>query len=858
MADLLERLKTALADRYTIERELGSGGMATVYLAQDLKHERQVAVKVLRPELAAALGPERFHQEIKIAAHLNHPHVLPLLDSGEADGFLYYVMPHIEGESLRDKLAREGELPVAEAVRILRDVVDALSHAHKHGVVHRDIKPDNILLSERHALVTDFGVAKAVSEATGAQRLTTEGVALGTPAYMSPEQAAADKHIDHRADIYAVGVVAYELLTGRTPFLAATPQMILSAHITETPEPVTKYRESVPPALEQLVMKCLEKKAADRWQSAEELLPQLEALATPSGGITPTGTMPVDRAVRRRWMMVGGAIGVAAVIALIAVVAALPRGTATPLNANRVVVVPFEAITDTDTLASLGAIVAHYVTDELSRTGIVEIVPSVETQAALSVGASSAADLAEKTGAGILISGVYFFQSDSILLRAQVVNTKESRVVAGIGPIGNKVEQQMLAVDRLRQRIAGILSIHLDPRFAASAQVAGQPPSFEAYQHFMTGVQLRREGKYREAVTSFERALSVDSTFASATLLMANAEWNAGNMARADSLFKEVAIDRARLAPLDAAFLDGAQAWLATDLEVALPAFRRMCQLDALEGCRYAAQAAVWSNRPQEAIQHLAGARERYAGAGSASPAYWIQLTTAHHMLGDYHQELRDARLGRENHPNSRALEGIQLRALAAVGGLRQLREHVDEILASQTDVWDRVQPAVAALRAHGHRGLSLEIVEQAIGWQETRAAAGLTEALTDRAHALRYAERWLEARVLIDSASMEHPDRTMILGMQGTLAARLGAGGEAEEIDDELAAMAKRPYAFGHPTFWRAKIAALLGENDKAVILLRQAANETCCYYQLLPHDIDLEPLRDYPPFQEFLRPKG
>jgi serine/threonine-protein kinase len=316
MADVLERLKAALADRYTIERELGSGGMATVYLAEDLKHHRKVAVKVLRPELAAALGPDRFHREIEIAANLHHPHILPLYDSGDADGFLYYVMPYEEGQSLRDKLAHEGELPIAEAVRILRDVVDALSDAHEHGVVHRDIKPDNVLLTKHHALVTDFGVAKALSEATSAQKLTTEGVALGTPAYMSPEQAAADKHIDHRADIYAVGVVAYELLTGRTPFLGTTPQMILSAHITDTPEPVTKYRESVPPALEQLVMRCLEKKAADRWQSAEELLPQLEALATPSGGVTPTGTMPVDWGARQRWRMAGAAAGVAAIVVI--------------------------------------------------------------------------------------------------------------------------------------------------------------------------------------------------------------------------------------------------------------------------------------------------------------------------------------------------------------------------------------------------------------------------------------------------------------------------------------------------------------------------------------------------------------
>jgi TolB-like protein/tRNA A-37 threonylcarbamoyl transferase component Bud32 len=284
----MEQLASALAHHYTIECEIGSGGMATVYLAEDVRHHRRVAVKVLRPELAIALGPDRFHREIEIAARLTHPHILTLIDSGDADGFLFFVMPYIEGDSLRDKLAREGELPIPEAVRILRDVVDALDHAHKQGVVHRDIKPDNVLLSERHALVTDFGVAKAVSEATGSHKLTTDGVALGTPAYMSPEQAAADSHIDHRADIYAVGALAYELLTGRPPFTGGTPQAVLSAQVTQTPDPVTKHRQTVSPALAQLVMKCLEKKPADRWQTAEELLSQLEALATPSGGVAPT------------------------------------------------------------------------------------------------------------------------------------------------------------------------------------------------------------------------------------------------------------------------------------------------------------------------------------------------------------------------------------------------------------------------------------------------------------------------------------------------------------------------------------------------------------------------------------------
>ena len=294
MTDSLARLTAALGDHYRVERELGQGGMATVYLAEDVKHRRKVAIKVLREDLAASLGPTRFLREIEIAAQLQHPNILPLLDSGNVDGFLYYVMPYVTGQSLRERIAREGELPVHEAVRLLMEVVDALAHAHEHGVVHRDIKPDNVMLSGRHALVADFGVAKAVSEATGRNAITTLGVAVGTPTYMSPEQAAADPHIDHRSDIYAVGVMAYELLAGRPPFTGATPQQVLAAHVTEAPDPVSKRRPGLSPALEAAVMRCLAKRPADRWQTAGELLAQLEPLATPSGGVTPTQTRPTD------------------------------------------------------------------------------------------------------------------------------------------------------------------------------------------------------------------------------------------------------------------------------------------------------------------------------------------------------------------------------------------------------------------------------------------------------------------------------------------------------------------------------------------------------------------------------------
>ncbi|MBL8998707.1 MAG: serine/threonine-protein kinase [Gemmatimonadetes bacterium] len=298
MPDPRARLAAALADRYRLERELGAGGMATVYLAEDLKHHRKVAIKVLKEDLGASVGAARFLREIEIDAQLQHPHILPLLDSGEADGLLYYVMPFVEGQSLRDKLARERELPVGDAVRILVEVVDALAYAHKRGVVHRDIKPDNVMLSGRHALVTDFGVAKAVSDAAGHDAITTVGVALGTPTYMAPEQAVADPQVDHRADIYAVGVLAYELLAGRAPFTGTNAQQVLVAQISQPPEPLSKHRPGLPATLEQAVMRCLEKRAADRFQSADELLAVLESLATPSGGTAPS-TAQLPREARR-------------------------------------------------------------------------------------------------------------------------------------------------------------------------------------------------------------------------------------------------------------------------------------------------------------------------------------------------------------------------------------------------------------------------------------------------------------------------------------------------------------------------------------------------------------------------------
>jgi serine/threonine protein kinase len=257
MSIAFERLAAALADRYRIVRELGQGGMATVYLAEDIKHDRKVALKVLKPELAAVLGAERFVVEIKTTAALQHPHILPLFDSGTADGFLYYVMPFIDGETLRSKLDRETQLGIDEAVKIATNVADALDYAHRHGVIHRDIKPENILLHDGRPMVADFGIALALSAAAGG-RMTETGLSLGTPHYMSPEQATADKEITGRSDIYSLGTVLYEMLAGQPPHLGGSAQQIIMKIIAEQSAPVTQYRRSVPANVAAAVARGLE------------------------------------------------------------------------------------------------------------------------------------------------------------------------------------------------------------------------------------------------------------------------------------------------------------------------------------------------------------------------------------------------------------------------------------------------------------------------------------------------------------------------------------------------------------------------------------------------------------------------
>jgi Tol biopolymer transport system component/tRNA A-37 threonylcarbamoyl transferase component Bud32 len=328
---MIELLAAALADRYRIDREIGRGGMATVFLAHDIKHDRRVAVKVLHPDLGAVLGGERFLEEVRTTARLQHPHILPLIDSGEAGGLLFYVMPFVDGETLRDRLVRERQLPVADAIALAREIADALEYAHRQGVVHRDVKPENILLADGHALVADFGIARAASR-TGGDRLTQTGISLGTPSYMSPEQAMGESTIDARADVYAMGCVLYEMLVGEAPFAGPSTQSIVARLITERAPAARTKRETIPAHVDDAIATALQKLPADRQRSAAEFG---AALAAERGSERPPATAPAERR-RPRWhtsALVG--FSAAALAAAFVAGARSPARTAPPLVFGR-------------------------------------------------------------------------------------------------------------------------------------------------------------------------------------------------------------------------------------------------------------------------------------------------------------------------------------------------------------------------------------------------------------------------------------------------------------------------------------------------------------------------------------------
>lgn len=521
--NLLATLQESLGSSYTIERELGGGGMSRVFVARETALGRKVVLKVLPPELAASVNADRFKREIQMAAQLQHSCIVPVLATGTAAGLPYYTMPFVEGESLRAKLDREGELPLPEVVRYMRDILEALSHAHEQGLVHRDIKPENVLISKHHALVADFGVAKALSASTNSEAgsLTSLGVALGTPAYMAPEQAAADPAADNRADLYAVGAVAYEMLTGQRMFSARSPAAMLAAQATETPEPVEKRRPSTPSALAALVMRLLEKRPADRPRSADDALHELESTSTPTAGLAPTAALPAVRAPRARVARRTLAYGFIALSAAGFVAAWLAgRNGDAPTTGDdalkSIAVLPFANIG--------GSADNEYLSDGLSE----ELIGALSKVEGLQVAARSSSfsfkgknedvrSVGTKLGVSAVLGGSVRRAGNRLRVSAQLTN-----VSTGYNLWSDTYDREMTDVFGLQEDISRAIVDALEIRLASSSRsapiVKRGTTDPEAYELYLRGRYLltQRGTSLVPAREHFERAIALDSRFAAA------------------------------------------------------------------------------------------------------------------------------------------------------------------------------------------------------------------------------------------------------------------------------------------------------------------------------------------------------
>ena len=746
MTDTFTRLKTALSDRYTIESELGQGGMATVYLARDLKHDRQVAVKVLRPDLARDIGADRFLQEIKLTAQLEHPHILTLIDSGEADGFLYYVMPYVEGESLRSKLEREGELPVEEAVSILREMTDALGYAHEKGIVHRDVKPDNVLFSGGHVVVTDFGVAKAVRDAAvGSSAITTAGSALGTPAYMAPEQAAADPGIDHRADVYAIGCVAYELLTGRPPFTGSNAQQVLSAQVTQMPDAVTRYRQRIPASLETVVMRCLEKHAADRWQTAAEVRMQLAAALTPG-----SGSQPITDEPRRRYLRLGMAVALVGALGLTGWFWLRDGvGSIDGDVARSIAVLPFTDMSPEGDQAYFGDGVAEEILNALSRLENLQV---ASRSSSFRLRDEEASTIGRRLDVGHVLDGSVRRQGDQLRVTAQLVTTHDGFQLWS-ETFNGTVNDVFAMQESISRAVVSALQVQLGVRADRELGERGTA-NVDAYDRYLTGrFQWNRRtlAGLEAAIESFEAAIRFDPNYTNAYLGIAEAyAIFAGQAllpgsdvipAAEDAIRAALAIDNDVPEALRARGLVHVMAW---EFAQADSAFRQAIRLAPNDACtRY-----FYSTMFHYTGRHYEAAREMKLARELDPRTVQIAAGEAEHFrrTGDISRALELNRLVLENDPSFPYALKTSIWSYFAMDSFPEALQAIEQLERS-----GRVMSGYRAIALWGldrideaHRLVNDAIAAREGSWFHAQALVAFYLLAGDRDNGLR----WLEITV--------------------------------------------------------------------------------------------------------------
>jgi TolB-like protein len=864
MPDLLrDRLQASLGTAYVVERELGGGGMSHVFLAEETRFRRRVVVKLLPRELAGALSAERFEREIATAARLQHPHIVPVLGAGETDGLPYFTMPYVEGETLRARLAR-GLPELREAVAVLRDVAKALAYAHAHGVVHRDVKPENVLLTGGAATVTDFGVAKAIASSTHgdagpavtAGGLTGLGVALGTPAYMAPEQAAADPHLDARADLYAWGVVAYELFVGRPPFAGRSPSATMAAHVTEAPPALDRVRPGLPPQLVTLVMACLAKRPEDRPASAQAVLDALDGLATPSGGSPATGR------VRTR----GPAFAAVAALVLVAAGGAwFARGrsasSAPAAGRGRVVVAPLENLTGDPSLGVVGRMAADWITQGMAPGDSMEVVATATVAVAVADAKGSYAEMVRRlgasTGATALVSGSVIRRGDSLLLQAQLTDPRTGQRVGTMEPVSGPASDPMSAIQALRERVLGALATE-GARWIAR-DWRERPPTFPAYREFMDGIdRFWRLQDYRGAIPYFERAVALDSTFVTALGILAVAHSNLGEYAAADSLSRRLEGMRDRMGPTDRTTQAWLRALLRGDWDETVRVQQTLAARDPTDPQPHYLIGfhALRRLRPDVAVPALLA-----SDSGTLSVGWTPQISVladAYHQAGRHADELATVQRGRRLFPAHRGILGRALRAHAPLRRATDARALADTVLATATDTLGRDLAAVldgaAEFRAHGDSVTARALAARALAWHAAHPEGTLASVRAERAGRawrevgrLDSAERYL-AVAARDTACCA------VAQLAAVRYARTGDRAALLRVADSLGA-SRQPWEFGRSRYAQAALVALV-DRERALTILRRAVQEGYSMngFHYAP---PLAPLRGYPPFEQFVTPR-
>jgi tetratricopeptide (TPR) repeat protein len=813
------RVSRALEDRYAVERELGAGGMATVYLARERKHARLVVLKVLHPRAAAHYGgAERFLREVRIAARLAHPHIVAFIDSGETDGLLYYVMPYIEGESLRARLQREGRLPLGEAVVLLGDVASALAHAHEAGIIHRDLKPENVLVASEHAYLLDFGVAKVQSPLLDDTHLTQEGVAIGTLAYMAPEQIEEGMPVDHRADLYAWGLLAYEMLSGRLPGELSTDGRASGAALRRS-------RPEVPRALATLIADCLARDPSGRPPDAAAVALRLNRASRARPG-------------RRLLVATAGIAALAASAAAVTVLwnpsdATVAEATTARL-ASPIAVAVLTNETGDPSLDAWGRMAGDWITQGLQDIGIVPVVPwtsalDASAQVVARRQAGDAADavsvLRQQAGAGTVITGSYYLIGDSLEFRVEVSDAVAQRVLGAPPPVAVPRDSAHLAVRMLRDRLMAAVAIWSDERFATSPDLTRRPPTFDAYRAFDRAIERHLAQDYRAAAPAFLEAARLDSTFVPALIYAANDLWNIGEFARVDSVIQVV---RSRQVGLDAYHRSWAE-FIATRLlgegREALAYIRRAAELAPGSRAWYAlAQTALDTDQPEEALAAL----ERIdpdRGELRGWSSYWTQLSYALHLTGAHERELAAARALRVRYPDRSVGLVLEARALGALG-----RDGaVDSLIAANPGVpasayWSHGAAYVVAgeeLLAHGRPRAAARLLRAGEVWLRGQLAITPDE----RVHrywlgsVLYDLQEWEEAAAVLRALARDFPDRLQYRGLAAVAAARTGDA-RAESVLGDAS-----PHERGDHAHFRARLATVYGDTTRAAALFAEAA---------------------------------